>query len=262
MQFRNVALVAGMAASAAALPTAATAYDLDTRQSSSYQNVVYWGQNNQERTLGDYCASTEGVDVVVLAFLYEYGNGQIPYGNFGEYCVSSDASSCTDVSNDIATCKAAGKKVFVSLGGAVGAYSLSSTQDAQTVAQDLFDSYGNPSLQSNKSAIRPFGQQVIDGFDLDIEASAGNQYYPDLINKLRSLFATDSANTYKISGAPQCPIPEPNMGAMIAAAQFDMLFIQFYNNPYCSAYQVVRPDNGGFNFDDWYAHSLLFFTSM
>lgn len=253
MHFSNIALAAGLAATAAAAPLAtADIHSLETRQSGSLQQVVYWGQNNQENDLADYCTSTEGVDVLVLAFVYEYGNGQIPYGNFGEYCVTSQ--ECTDLENSIATCKAAGKKIFVSLGGAVGSYSLASTEDAQGIAQDLWDSYANPSLSSNSSAIRPFGQQIIDGFDLDIEASAGNQYYPDMINKLRSLFATDSANTYKISGAPQCPIPEPNMGAMIAAAKFDMLFIQFYNNPYCSAYQLVRPDGNpsdAFNFDDW-----------
>ena len=260
MHFRNLALAATAATTAAALPhthSSSEANVLDVRQSSTYQNVVYWGQNNAERTLGDYCASSEGVDIMVLAFVYEYGNGQVPYGNFGETCPTSQ--ECPDVEADIATCHANGKKVFISLGGAVGSYSLASTADAQGVAQDVWNSYGNPALSSNSSAVRPFGSQIVDGFDLDIEASAGNQYYPDLINKLRSLFAEDSSHSYQISGAPQCPIPEPNMGAMIAAAKFDMLFIQFYNNPYCSAYQVVRPDGGegdGFNFDDWYVPPL------
>lgn len=46
------------------------------------------------------------------------------------------------------------------------------------------------------------------------------------------------------TGAPQCPIPEPNMGEIISAAQFDYLWVQFYNNPGCSV-------NGDINFDDW-----------
>ena len=168
----------------------------------------------------------------------------------------NDAGECNnedDLEQSVATCQAAGVQVFVSLGGAVGAYSLSSTQNAQDVAQEVFDMFGNPAVASNKSAIRPLGNNIINGFDLDIEASSGNQYYPDMINKWRSIFATDTSNTYYISGAPQCPIPEPNMGAMIAAAKFDKLFIQFYNNPYCSAYQLVRNDNpqSAFNFDDW-----------
>ena len=84
------------------------------------------------------------------------------------------------------------------------------------------------------------------------QAASGSQYYPTLINKLRSLFASDNNHSYYISGAPQCPIPEPNMGTMIAAAKFDLLFIQFYNNPGCSANNFVTPTpNGAFNFDDW-----------
>jgi chitinase len=44
------------------------------------------------------------------------------------------------------------------------------------------------------------------------------------------------------------------MGDMIDNSQFDYLFIQFYNNDFCSAYQIVRPDGGkgdGFNLDAW-----------
>lgn len=31
-----------------------------------------------------------------------------------------------------------------------------------------------------------------------------------MISKLRELFTEDPENTYYITGAPQCPIPEPN----------------------------------------------------
>ena len=184
MQFRNLALAAGIAAaaSAAAIPSPLVpnipgtramsqtppSEELTRRQASgSGQSVLYWGQNNAERTLGSYCSDSNGPDIVVLAFLYEYGNSQTPYGNFGEYCVTS--TECGDVEEDIAACQAAGKKVLVSLGGAVGAYSLTSDDDANATAQDLWDMFGNPSQMSNGSAIRPFGEQVINGFDLDIE---------------------------------------------------------------------------------------------
>jgi chitinase len=44
------------------------------------------------------------------------------------------------------------------------------------------------------------------------------------------------------------------MGDAIDNAKFDYPFIQFYNNDYCSTYQLVKPDGGkgdGFNFDVW-----------
>jgi chitinase len=57
-------------------------------------------------------------------------------------------------------------------------------------------------------------------------------------------FASDSSHIYYITGAPQCPIPEPNMGEIITAAQVDYLWVQFYNNPYCSNPSTL-------NYDDW-----------
>ena len=44
------------------------------------------------------------------------------------------------------------------------------------------------------------------------------------------------------------------MGDAIDNSKFNYIFIQFYNNYPCSAYQFVRPDGGagdGFNFDAW-----------
>lgn len=58
---------------------------------------------------------------------------------------------------------------------------------------------------------RPFGDVFVNGFDFDIELNNGySQYYPAMIAKLRELFKEDPDNAYYITGAPQCPIPEPN----------------------------------------------------
>ncbi len=65
-----------------------------------------------------------------------------------------------------------------------------------------------------------FGKNFVDGFDFDIELSSGAAHYPAMISTLRSKFATDPGNKYYITGAPQCPIPEPNMGTMIQNAVF------------------------------------------
>jgi chitinase len=132
-------------------------------------------------------------------------------------------------------------KVILSLGGAIGAYSLSSREEAQTIGQGLWEAYGN----TNQSGVlRPFGSTFVNGWDFDLEASGGSEYYQYLIRKLRSNFASDSSNTYLITGAPQCPIPEPNMQKGITTSQFDYLWVQFYNNPSCST-------NGAINYDQW-----------
>lgn len=80
--------------------------------------------------------------------------------------------------------------------------------------------------------------------------------------------ATPGAKDFIISGAPQCPLPEANMGTMIANAVFDVLFIQHYSNDAygCSAVNFSSTVGGGnFNFGpgtagaqqygDWYVLS-------
>jgi chitinase len=199
------------------------------------QNVVYWGQNGggtiENNDLSAYCTSTSGINIVVLAFLYSFGNGNnIPSGTIGQSCfisTSGQGQNCANVASSITKCQSVGIKVILSLGGASGSYSLQSNADAQAIGQYLWESYGN---SGNTAVQRPFGSAFVNGFDFDIEVNSGSQFYPAMISTLRSNFATDPKNTYYITGAPQCPIPEPNMGVIIQGAQFDYLFVQFYNN--------------------------------
>ncbi|CAI7627436.1 unnamed protein product [Penicillium pancosmium] len=228
-----------------------SAHSKENIASSPYipQTVVYWGQNGgntvENDDLSAYCSSTAGVDVIVLAFLYQYGNGATtPAGTIGQSCsisTSGISSQCEKLAASIGKCQSKGVKVILSLGGAVGPYSLSSKTEAETIGQYLWDAYGNREV---KNVHRPFGGNFVNGWDFDIEISSGSQYYQHLINKLRSNFPSDPANTYYITGAPQCPIPEPNMQQMITSTQFDYLWIQFYNNPSCSV-------NGPINFRSW-----------
>lgn len=247
MHFSKVLASVGlMATAASALP-----HRLMARNASSTgaQNVVYWGQNGggivENNDLATYCSSSSGIDIIVLAFLYEWGNGNtIPSGTIGQSCyisTSGEGQNCDDLAKAIDTCKANGIKVILSLGGASGAYSLQSQEQAETIGQNLWDAYGNA---GNGSVPRPFGSTFVNGWDFDIEANSGNQYYQYLIAKLRSNFASDPSNTYYITGAPQCPIPEPNMNVIITNSQFDYLWIQFYNNPGCSV-------NTNINYNDW-----------
>jgi chitinase len=249
--------LASLGLAGTALAATSTSARLAARQAPGAQNVVYWGQNGggtiENNDLSTYCTPDAGIDVIVLAFLYSYGNGNtIPSGTIGQSCFianSGQGQNCEALSAAIGKCQSAGVKIILSLGGAVGSYNLGSTAEAETIAQYLWDSYGN---SGNTNVQRPFGNHFVDGFDFDLESNRGAAYYPAMIAKLRSLFATDRGNTYYITGAPQCPIPEPNMGTIIANAAFDYLFIQFYNNNNYT-YPCALPFNGNaaFNYDQW-----------
>ena len=254
MHFPTVLTGLGLMACAAS----AAPYTLSSRQAPGAQNVVYWGQNGggtiENNDLSSYCTSTSGINIIVLAFLYEYGNGNdIPSGTIGQSCfisTSGEGQDCDAVASSIATCQAAGVKVILSLGGASGSYSLSSQAEAEAIGQYVWESYGN---SGNTTVQRPFGDTFVNGFDFDIEVNEGSQYYPYMISTLRSNFASDPDHTYYISGAPQCPIPEPNMGVIIGNATFDYLWIQFYNNNNYSADPCSLGFNGNapFNYDQW-----------
>ncbi|KAJ6003580.1 Chitinase 2 [Penicillium canescens] len=217
----------------------------DTAKSSSnVQVVTYWGQTAGQKSLQSYCADDAGVDIILLAFLNTFGqNMDTPSGNIGSSCqiTSGNAQGCEEVAADIDYCRSKGVKVILSLGGALGVYGLSSREEAETIGQNLWDAFGGV----KQSRIpRPFGETFVDGWDFDIELYEGTEYYRYLIAKLRSNFATDPCHTYYITGAPQCPIPEPYMQKMITSAEFDYLWVQFYNNPSCSV-------NTQINYDEW-----------
>lgn len=105
---------------------------------------------------------------------------------------------------------------------------------------------------------RPFGDVFIDGWDFDIESRGGDsyKYLGTLVNTLRGYFSSDSNNKYYIGGAPQCPLPEENMGLAMSQAQFDYLWVQFYNNN-CAANDLFEDSSnnptgaGSYNLGDW-----------
>jgi chitinase len=246
--------------SGASLLAIATASTLSSRQDTSAETVVYWGQNSNENAdLSAYCSSTAGIDVIILAFLYEFGNGiDIPSGVIGEECYISTTGEpqlCDDVASAIATCQAAGVTVLLSLGGATSSYSLQSQAEAESIGQYLWESYGN---SGNTTVPRPFGNVFVNGWDFDIEVNGGSsQYYQYMISALRSNFASDPNNTYYITGAPQCPLPEPNMSIIIGNSTFDKLWVQWYNNnngldnvPYESC-SLGFNGNAPFNYLEW-----------
>jgi chitinase len=81
-----------------------------------------------------------------------------------------------------------------------------------------------------------------------------------MIKTLRRHFG-GAKKPYLITGAPQCVVPDANMGQMISQAQFDIIWVQYYNTPQCSArtWVTANPnytrtgieEPSGFSFDAW-----------
>lgn len=159
---------------------------------------------------------------------------------------------------DIKTCQSKGHTILLSLGGASGAYGFQNDQQASQFAKTLWNTFGGGGGQSGGSSSnsstngtdtntkasggsRPFGDAVVDGFDLDIEGG-GSTGYVKFIEELRRLYKTDSSRQYLITAAPQCPFPDATLNEQILQG-VDAVFVQFYNN-FCSI-------DKQFNFDTW-----------
>ena len=91
------------------------------------------------------------------------------------------------------------------------------------------------SAQGVRKTYRPAGKVALDGVDLDIEGG-GSTYFIDFINRLRTHF-NGASKKYYISGAPQCPFPDGNMGAMLNGASFDLVYVQFCES--CAAHYTI-----------------------
>ncbi|PKA55755.1 Acidic endochitinase [Apostasia shenzhenica] len=131
--------------------------------------AVYWGQNDDESTLADTCASGDYA-YVILAFLSVFGNGQNPQLNLAGHCDPS-SNGCTGLSSDIETCQAQGVNVILSIGGGAGSYILASQDDARQVATYIWNNY-----LGGQSPSRPLGDAVLDGVDFDIEGGSPDHY--------------------------------------------------------------------------------------
>lgn len=185
--------------------------------------AVYWGQNVGEGPLADACNS--GLyTYVMISFLSTFGNGQTPAINLAGHC-DPPSNNCNVFSSEITTCQSNGVKVLLSLGGAGGSYSLSSTEDAQSVATYLWDNF-----LGGSSASRPLGDAVLDGIDFDIEN--GNPAHFDELATFLSQYSAQGKKVY-LTAAPQCPYPDVSLGPALQTGLFDDVWVQFYNNPQC-----------------------------
>ncbi|KAJ3695177.1 hypothetical protein LUZ60_000554 [Juncus effusus] len=185
--------------------------------------AVYWGQNGNEGTLKSAC-DTGNYDYVMLSFLSTFGNGKTPVLNLAGHCDPS-SGGCKTLTSEIQYCQSKSIKVFLSLGGGAGSYTLTSASDAQTVAQYLWNNY-----LSGSSSNRPLGSAILDGIDFDIEL--GGMSYYDQLAKYLSAYSTSSKKVY-LSAAPQCPYPDSHLNSALSTGLFDYVWVQFYNNAPC-----------------------------
>lgn len=181
--------------------------------------AIYWGQNGNEGTLSEACATGKYTHINI-AFLNKFGNSQTPEINLAGHCNPS-TNSCTKFSSEIKQCQSKGIKVLLSIGGGIGSYTLSSVEDARNVSRYLWNTF-----LGGKSSSRPLGDAVLDGIDFDIELGS-TQNYEHLARFLKSY-----GRVY-LGAAPQCPIPDKFLGTALNTGLFDFVWVQFYNNPPC-----------------------------
>jgi chitinase len=244
---------------------------------------LYFGQSGVD-SLGSYCES-DGFEYITLAFVTSSPENDVsglgyPATNFAGHCagsvyvnhangISSELlSDCTLISDDITKCQALGKKVLLSIGGelsSVNNYTVSDPARGVEFADFMWEAFGPVNAAS--TVVRPFGSAVVDGFDFDIESDFSNpeqdtqrQYqaqlgYVSMIQRLRSHFA-DSGGNYIITGAPQCPTNPAyfQMQTIITQATFDILWVQFYNNPSCEAIPSNANWLDAFGYGAWEAY--------
>ncbi|KAK5020517.1 hypothetical protein LTR16_000950 [Cryomyces antarcticus] len=231
-----------ISASGSTSPPASTPSSSYTFDAEAADNVaVYYGVT-PVTTAGGLLTLCENpnIDIVNLAFLMTFfGPSSYPTINLGPGCTGSTSAqqasapglmNCTTLAPEIAACQQIGKKVLVSLGGAVASTSFVSDDQATEFAATLWSLFGTGTIENPD--LRPFGPGVVvDGFDIDNE-NHDTSHYEVFAAALRAQFATDPTKPYYLSAAPQCPRPDASipLGAMRHA---DFIWVQFFNNLVC-----------------------------
>jgi chitinase len=189
-------------------------------QSNAGSLVVYWGQNNDDGYLVDTC-NTGFFQIVNLAFLSSFGNGNQPELNLAGHCTPPN---CQKLRDSINHCQSIGIKIILSIGGEYkGKYSLSSPEDANQVADYIWNKFLGGTSNS-----RPFGDAILDGVDFDIEGGS-NLHYATLAIKLNDHYKSDSRKKYYLTAAPICPFQDNILQRALSTGLFDYVWIQFYN---------------------------------
>ncbi|KAJ7113572.1 glycoside hydrolase superfamily, partial [Mycena epipterygia] len=220
---------------------------------------------NWQKTISTYCQDTV-IDVIPIAFVNVYfSTGGLPqldlsnasisilfytiFSIFGQICGTgsgvfpgSNLANCQFLAAGIEACQAMGKLVTISLGkrGSLSLYS-----DAQGV--DFANTIWNLFL-GGSSSTRPFGSAVLDGVDLDVEVGDPTGYAA-FVSQIRALSA-GASKPYYVTAAPQCPFPDAHIGSALDTANFDAVYVQFYNNN-CGVAFAATADWDYSTWDTW-----------
>ncbi|OQE35419.1 hypothetical protein PENCOP_c013G06180 [Penicillium coprophilum] len=234
---------------------------LDLKSASNI--VVYWGQNSfngkgdqAQQPLAHYCDNKD-IDVIPMAFnMMVNGPGDAPEVDFSVTSKDCDVfegtqlKNCPAIGEDIKTCQKKGKTILLSIGGAT--YSeggFKSEKEAKDGAKLMWETFG-PKQEGSK-ALRPFGDAILDGFDLDFEANVQNM--AAFANEVRSLIQADkSKQEFYLTAAPQCPYPDQaDKEFLNGPVYIDAIWVQFYNN-YCGVNGFSTDSSSSkYNFEEW-----------
>ncbi|KAJ5118130.1 hypothetical protein N7526_011153 [Penicillium atrosanguineum] len=223
--------------SAAAISTsipASFALDVDLKTNVA----LYWGQGYDQQRPAHFCEESDS-DIINIGFINVSPSavGAWPGSNFGNQCDGTVyngthlLSGCHQIWEDLPICKQYGKTIMLSVGG----------DSPNEKLQDDDVATWSPTSCGIHS------ENSVDGFDLDIENS-GSTGWATVVNRLRSNFKQYPDETFYISAAPQCSIPDQQLSDAIANSVFDFIWVQFYNTAGCSASDYF---DGGFNFASW-----------
>ncbi|EXJ90492.1 hypothetical protein A1O1_03595 [Capronia coronata CBS 617.96] len=214
-------------------------------------NIVYYGQSNitANVSLTQVC-SDDSIDVVLLGFIKSFYNSTDDTKDisitmdFNTICFEASAAQvdagqpdlldCVSggFADEIASCQKQGKKVLISAGSASGDLYIPSSKAASKVAKMLWNMFLG-GTDSKVKPLRPFGNVVLDGFDLDNENATNAKYLPKMVSSLRKQLKKDKSKSYYISAAPICALPDPETPVAKLINDVDFWNVQFYNAQAC-----------------------------
>ncbi|KAF1988441.1 glycoside hydrolase family 18 protein, partial [Aulographum hederae CBS 113979] len=232
--------------------------------SATDNGAVYFGSQPSENatldSLHQLCLDP-AINIVNLAFLTTFfGAKDYPSIDFGPGCAVQTSRQalhapglfdCSELAEEVQSCQTAGKKVFVSL--------QASTLTMDTQSNLSYVSNANSTFTTADSAVqfaatlwslfgagtdenldlRPFGEIIIDGFDLypispNASVAAAFTIIPphdfDFVLALREKFLEDpSGRDYYISAAPTSNRPDTTIG-LAALREMDFIYIRYFDS--------------------------------
>lgn len=206
--------------------------------------------------------SDSNIDIIPMAFVFQITTGPggepvIDFSTQSKDCQPFNGTgliNCPQIGNDIATCQQQyNKTILLSIGGATYTEGGFTTEDtAKQGAQKVWETFGP--RETNSTALRPFGDVSVDGFDFDFESVNTNMVpFGQTLRALMDDRTSRTGDKYYLTAAPQCPYPDAAGHEMFdGKVAFDALFIQFYNN-YCGvqSFQPNATNQTNFNYNTW-----------